>query len=433
MSKTTRVPIVTERILEEFVRSSVPNIIEPDKHSPGSRQPFTVTINPSLSRHGNPVNVRFNTAASRHSLSADDNSVRYFKRPIVLSLSLSGIILGFDFIRGCVASLCLGVYVPFVSLKLYSALLQARQDYKASYLGHMASPSNTATLAAYLDAHNNYVTQLHATNGMVETYSHETLPLLLQELEEVYSDLCTTLTDSVLQGAEVISTRATEQARRYEVLSSQCRGVTPSSDLVHFVRSLSPLPVQPHPSHRLRLFTPPQPPHQDNQVDPSMVDGPPINDVNAPPPLKNELVVDRLASVQVRSRYETLRVEAAELETQIKQLQDALDTMARIQQRSLESQLYNKVNELQEDISIKKFDLRTAQIHLAAVRAQHLFYIKHVDFLGTPGIDKLTTETMAVKNAGHYNKRQCGCGMFYLNCNMAAGGMVYHMVTPSTM
>lgn len=59
-------------------------------------------------------------------------------------------------------------------------MFQARQDYKASYLGHMASPSNTATLSAYLDAHNNYVTQLHATNGMVETYAHDTLPLLLQ-------------------------------------------------------------------------------------------------------------------------------------------------------------------------------------------------------------------------------------------------------------
>lgn len=52
-----------------------------------------------------------------------------------------------------------------------------------------------------------------------------------------------------------------------------------------------------------------------------------------PPSLKNELIVDRLASIQIRSRYETLRVEAAELETQIKQLQDALDTMVRIQQR----------------------------------------------------------------------------------------------------
>ena len=38
--------------------------------------------------------------------------------------------------------------------------------------------------------------------------------------------------------------------------------------------------------------------------------------------------------------------------------------------RSLESQLFNKANELQEDISLKRFDQRIAQIHLAAVKAQ---------------------------------------------------------------
>ena len=38
--------------------------------------------------------------------------------------------------------------------------------------------------------------------------------------------------------------------------------------------------------------------------------------------------------------------------------------------RSLESQLFNKANEVQEDISGKRFDQKLAQIHLAAVRAQ---------------------------------------------------------------
>jgi DNA-binding protein YbaB len=38
--------------------------------------------------------------------------------------------------------------------------------------------------------------------------------------------------------------------------------------------------------------------------------------------------------------------------------------------RSLESQLYNKANEIQEDISGKRFDQKMAQLHLAAVRAQ---------------------------------------------------------------
>jgi uncharacterized protein involved in exopolysaccharide biosynthesis len=55
--------------------------------------------------------------------------------------------------------------------------------------------------------------------------------------------------------------------------------------------------------------------------------------LNPPPPLKNEIVVDRLASIAVRSHYEALKKEAAELEGQIKQLQDALDTLLRIQQR----------------------------------------------------------------------------------------------------
>ena len=37
--------------------------------------------------------------------------------------------------------------------------------------------------------------------------------------------------------------------------------------------------------------------------------------------------------------------------------------------------MYNKANELQEDISMKRFDLRVAQIHLAAVRAQVSTYV----------------------------------------------------------
>lgn len=50
--------------------------------------------------------------------------------------------------------------------------------------------------------------------------------------------------------------------------------------------------------------------------------------------------------------------------------QDSIDALNRTQTRGLEGQLYNKVNELQEDLSMKKFDLRAKQIHLAAIRAQ---------------------------------------------------------------
>ncbi|KAE8752927.1 hypothetical protein FOCC_FOCC000272, partial [Frankliniella occidentalis] len=89
-----------------------------------------------------------------------------------------------------------------------------------------------------------------------------------------------------------------------------------------------------------------------------------------PPALKNELVTDRLASIQVRVQLEALRKEGQDLELQCKQLTDALDTLHRMQQRSLESALFNKANELQDEISVKKYDLRVAQMQMAAVRAQ---------------------------------------------------------------
>jgi len=41
-----------------------------------------------------------------------------------------------------------------------------------------------------------------------------------------------------------------------------------------------------------------------------------------------------------------------------------------VSHRSLDSNLFNKANELQEEISMKRFDLRVAQMHLAALKAQ---------------------------------------------------------------
>ncbi|XP_033611428.1 uncharacterized protein LOC111874632 isoform X2 [Cryptotermes secundus] len=266
--------------------------------------------------------------------------------------------------------------------KTEDKLAKCRQDYKNAYLSYLLAPTTTS-LSSYFDAHNAYVQQLQATNGMLDQYNQETLPQLLQELEEVYSDLCSTLSESVLQGAEIISTRALEQSRRYDGLSSQCRAVAGPTDLAHFVRSLPTPQHNPHhPSlhHNFVAPLPPPPPESpDGTGGPS---GEPLaNDtsLNPPPPLKNEIVVDRLASVPVRGRYESLKKEATELESQIKQLHDALDTLLRIQQRSLESSLYNKANELQEDISMKRFDLRVAQIHLGAVRAQKELFASKVE------------------------------------------------------
>lgn len=48
---------------------------------------------------------------------------------------------------------------------------------------------------------------------------------------------------------------------------------------------------------------------------------------------KNELVTDYMAPGDVREKHDALKAESVKLEAQIKQLQDSLDTLLRIQQR----------------------------------------------------------------------------------------------------
>nr|XP_024218743.1 uncharacterized protein LOC106690369 isoform X5 [Halyomorpha halys] len=257
--------------------------------------------------------------------------------------------------------------------KSEDTLSKCRQDYKAAYLSHAQTPNNTATLAAYIDSHNTYVTQLHATNAMVETYSRETLPDLLGELEEVYVDICSTLSEAIAQGAEIISNRAGAQSRRYCRIWNESKAVDPQQDTATLMRSTT-IPTQPHNTHRLRLFTPP---HNESEGE-SPVQG-----------FNNQLVNDRLASVQVPPRYEGLCEEANQLQTHIQQLQDSLSTMLRIQQRSIESSLFNKANEIQEDISLKRYDLKNAQLNLAAVKAtKELFAAKLESAEGTSSSER---------------------------------------------
>lgn len=42
---------------------------------------------------------------------------------------------------------------------------------------------------------------------MLEAYNCETVPQLLQELEEIYTDLCNIVAEAIVQGAEAVSTR----------------------------------------------------------------------------------------------------------------------------------------------------------------------------------------------------------------------------------
>lgn len=59
-----------------------------------------------------------------------------------------------------------------------------------------------------------------------------------------------------------------------------------------------------------------------------------LQDRSYVPVLKDEVLTDRLAaSSSARSRQETLRKEMMDLEAEMKQLQDSLDTLLRMQHR----------------------------------------------------------------------------------------------------
>ncbi|XP_047507505.1 uncharacterized protein LOC125051319 isoform X5 [Pieris napi] len=248
-------------------------------------------------------------------------------------------------------------------------LNKSRQEYRTAFLNYCdnASPVNLAT---YYDSHNNYVQQLTATNAMIEQYHNHTLPTILQELEEILTDVTTAVSDAICQEGEIMSEKCNHQLRRYESLCTQARAVSSTADLAHLARTL--MTNQPPMRAPMRAFMPPYPPEPDD---------PPI-DVPAesmPPVLRGEMLLDRMGGGQARLNYEQLRKDAIDLELQIKQLQEGLESLMRLQNRGLESNIYSKVNEIQEEISMKKYDYRATQLHLAAVRAQRELFAAKAD------------------------------------------------------
>lgn len=86
-------------------------------------------------------------------------------------------------------------------------------DYKHCFMTHRQQPSQQ-TLTNYIDSHNAYVQQLHTTNAMLEWYNIDTVPQLLQELEDIYSDLCGIVSEAIFNGADIISAKVRE-AKNY--------------------------------------------------------------------------------------------------------------------------------------------------------------------------------------------------------------------------
>uniref|UniRef100_A0A182K4V9 FCH domain-containing protein n=1 Tax=Anopheles christyi TaxID=43041 RepID=A0A182K4V9_9DIPT len=123
--------------------------------------------------------------------------------------------------------------------KTEEKLSKCRIEYKQCYIAHRQSPTQH-TLSQYIDSHNAYVQQLHATNAMLEAYHCETLPQLMQELEEIYNDLCNIVSEAVLQGAEAIAAKV----RNTSLLNQIVSGI-----LVHYLLAVTR--CQPGPSSSL--------------------------------------------------------------------------------------------------------------------------------------------------------------------------------------
>ena len=104
--------------------------------------------------------------------------------------------------------------------KTEEKLSKCRIDYKQCYNAHRQNPTQHS-LMQYIDSHNAYVQQLHATNAMLEAYNCDTVPQLLQELEEIYNDLCNIVAEAIVQGAEAISSRVSTKLKyHYELTTS---------------------------------------------------------------------------------------------------------------------------------------------------------------------------------------------------------------------
>uniref|UniRef100_A0A1A9ZCB7 Uncharacterized protein n=1 Tax=Glossina pallidipes TaxID=7398 RepID=A0A1A9ZCB7_GLOPL len=105
--------------------------------------------------------------------------------------------------------------------KTEEKLSKCRLDYKQFYMSHRQNPTQH-TLTEYIDAHNAYVQQLHATNAMLETYHCETVPQLMQELEEIHNDLYSIIADSILNGADCIANKLFDlQDRSWDTVSEK--------------------------------------------------------------------------------------------------------------------------------------------------------------------------------------------------------------------
>merc|ERR1719305_862494 len=233
-------------------------------------------------------------------------------------------------------------------------------DYRKSWTNHVEQQA-PHSLAKYLESHNGYVEQIHNVNGMIDYYYEECLPHLLQEFDDVYHDVADVVLDSMSEGSKKITEKTENMTARWQKTSEAVKTISAEKDIASFISAITIPDYVPVTRHN---FAPPPPKEVTKEA------GLPVKSC--------EIVVDRTVAGPARIRHDQLKQEESLMDDQIRVNAEAVESLNRILSKNLDQQLFNKANEIQEEISRKRYDLRCYQIKLSGIRAQKRLFDKTV-------------------------------------------------------
>jgi len=243
-------------------------------------------------------------------------------------------------------------------------------EYRKSWTNHV-DQQDPHSLAKYLEMHNAYVGQIHNINGMIDYYYEDCLPHLLQEFDDVYHDVADVVLDSMSEGSKKITEKTENMTARWQKTSEAVKTISAEKDIVSFISAITIPDYVPVTRHN---FAPPPPKEVTKKSDMTQSFGT-IQEAGLP--IKScEIIMDRTVAGPARNRHEQLKQEEKTMEDQIKVNAEAVESLIRILSKNLDQQLFNKANEIQEEISKKRYDLRCYQIKLSGIRAQKQLYDK---------------------------------------------------------
>merc|ERR1712066_632799 len=240
-------------------------------------------------------------------------------------------------------------------------------EYRKSWTNHV-DQQDPHSLAKYLESHNGYVGQIHNVNGMIDYYYEECLPHLLQEFDDVYHDVADVVLDSLSEGSKKITEKTENMTARWQKTSEAVKTISAEKDIASFISAITIPDYVPVTRHN---FAPPPPKEVTKKNDIQSFG----NIQEAGLPVKScEIVIDRTVAGPARTRHDQLKQEETLMDDQIKVNAEAVESLVRILSKNLDQQLFNKANEIQEEISKKRYDLRCYQIRLSGIKAQKHLY-----------------------------------------------------------